>query len=296
MAIGRLEFNTVMGLLASVLLAAGKLVAGIVGHSSALVADAVESFADTVGSVVVLQGLRVASRPPDNDHPYGYGKAEALAALAVGAMLLVAAGVIVLKAVEEMTTPHAAPAPWTLLVLVIVIAVKEMLFRVVLKNAEEFASDAAKADAWHHRSDAVTSAAAFIGVAVAIWGPRWLGMPRLVLADEVAAMIASVVIVITGVRLMRPSMRELLDRSSQEMSDRVRAAARTVEGVVLVEKVHTRKSGRGYCVDMHLHVDPEMSVRDAHSLAGRVKGHVRAAIPSVAHVLIHVEPGERSGA
>ncbi len=296
MAIGRLEFNTVIGLLASVLLAAGKLVAGIVGHSSALVADAVESFADTVGSVVVLQGLRVASRPPDNDHPYGYGKAEALAALAVGAMLLVAAGVIVLKAVEEMTTPHAAPAPWTLLVLVIVIAVKEMLFRVVLKNAEEFASDAARADAWHHRSDAVTSAAAFIGVAVAIWGPRWLGMPRLVLADEVAAMIASVVIVITGVRLMRPSMRELLDRSSQELSDQVRRAARTVEGVVLVEKVHTRKSGRGYCVDMHLHVDPEMSVRDAHSLAGRVKGHVRAAIPSVAHVLIHVEPGERSGA
>ncbi len=287
-----LERNTLIGLGASLVLATVKFIAGVLGHSSALVADAVESLADTIGSMIVWQGLRIARRDPDADHPYGYGKAEALASLSVGVLLLVAAVVIVVKAVEEMLRPHNAPESWTLLVLLGVIAVKEGLFRLLLRGAERFSSDAARADAWHHRSDAITSAAALIGVTIAVWGPQWFGIPKLVLADEVAAIVASGIILITALRLMRPSMRELLDGTSHEFAETVRLVASEVVGVRLIEKVHVRKSGSKYQIDMHLHVDPLLSVRDAHALAGKVKAHVRERIPAVHHVLIHVEPDE----
>jgi cation diffusion facilitator family transporter len=294
MSTAKLQRNTLVGLVVSILLAAGKLVAGILGHSSAMVADGVESLADTVGSIAIWQGFRVASRKPDADHPYGYGRAETLAALSVGALLVVAAVVIVAKAFRDMLSPHSAPAAWTLLVLVGVIAAKEILFRLVLRGAELFESDAARADAWHHRSDAITSAAAFLGVSIAIWGPGMFNAPGLVLADEVAALLASGIILFTAVRLIRPSLRELLDAATPELAEKVHATAAQVEGVALVEKVHVRKSGRGYLVDMHLHVPQDLSVRAAHALAGKVKAIVRERHPSVHHVLIHVEPDERA--
>lgn len=292
MSTGQLKRNTLIGLVVSLLLAIGKFLAGVLGHSSALIADAVESLADTVGSIVVWQGFRVASREPDEDHPYGYGRAETMSALTVGALLVIAAAYIVVRAFAEILTPHAAPHPWTLLVLVGVIITKELLFRVVLRGADELRSDAARADAWHHRSDAITSAAAFLGVSVAIWGPSRLDMPRLVLADEVAAILASGVILLTGIRLMRPAIRELLDATSAPLVSAVRATAAAVDGVRLVEKLHARKSGRGFLLDMHLHVDPTLDVRTAHALAGKVKATVKAAHPEVVHVLIHVEPDE----
>ncbi len=287
-----LKRNTLVGLLASLGLAGIKLVAGVVGNSSALVADAVESLADTVGSIVVWQSLRMADRPPDEKHPYGYGKAEALAELGVGALLIGAAVVIVVRAFEAMMTPHAAPAVWTLGVLVVVIAVKEGLFRFILQGALAEESDAARADAWHHRSDAVTSAAALVGITIAIWGPDWFNSPRLVLADEAAAMLASGIILFTAVRLMQPAMGELLDAAAPQLAEAVRASASAVCGVRLVEKVHARKSGRGYHIDMHLHVDPELSVRAAHALSGKVKAHIMSVHPQVRQVLIHIEPAE----
>lgn len=293
MSTERLERNTVLGLVASVLLAASKFAAGIVGHSSALVADGVESLADTIGSIIVWQGFRVAKRKPDEEHPYGYGRAETLAALFVGVLLIGAGLVIFARALAEFLTPHRAPAAWTLGVLVVVVAAKEALFRVVIRGAEAFESEAARADAWHHRSDAVTSGAAFLGVAVAVWGPGLFGEPGLVLADEVAAMVASAVIVVTAVRLMRRPLRELLDGSVRELTPQILNTASGVEGVRLVEQVHARQSGRGVLVDMHLHVAPGMSVRDAHALSGKVKAVVRAAHPTVQRVLIHIEPDER---
>lgn len=292
MSTDQLQRNTIVGLVVSLLLASGKLIAGIFGHSSALVADGVESLADTVGSFVVWQGFRVASREPDADHPYGYGRAETVAAFCVGSLLVVAAVVIVVKAFTEILTPHEAPAPWTLFVLIVVIATKEVLFRFVLRGAEMFESDAARADAWHHRSDAITSVAAFIGVSAAIWGPRLFDAPRLVLADEAAAILASGIILITALRLIRPALRELLDGSATELAEKVRTTASRIDGVRLVEKVHARKSGRGFLVDMHLHVPPTLDVRSAHALAGKVKSMVRAEHPSIRHVLVHVEPDE----
>ncbi len=294
MSAAQLQRNTIIGLIVSVVLAAGKFVAGVLGHSSALIADGVESLADTVGSIAIWQGFRVATREPDVEHPYGYGRAETVAALSVGALLLVAAVVIVVKAFSEMFKPHEAPAAWTLAALVAVIAVKEVLFRLVLRGAEKFESDAARADAWHHRSDAITSTAAFIGISIAIWGPGLFNAPRLVLADEAAAILASGVILFTAVRLIRPSLRELLDATAPELAEKVKETASGVEGVRLVEKIHARKSGRGYLVDMHLHVAPELAVRAAHSLSGKVKAFVREKHPNVRHVLIHIEPDERT--
>ncbi len=292
MAEARLQRNTLIGLAVSLVLAVGKLLAGLAGRSSALVADAVESIADSFGSLVVWWGLHVGSRKPDDAHPYGYGRAETIAALAVGVMLVAAAVLIVVQAVREILTPHAPPAPWTLAVLAGVVVVKEGLFRLILRGADTHGSDAARADAWHHRSDAITSAAAFIGIAVAVWGPGVFSAPGFVVADEVAAIIASGVILVTALRFIRPALRELLDAHAPQLAERVQVVASGVPGVRRVEKVHARKSGRGYLVDMHLHVDPDSSVRDGHALAGLVKATVKSQIPAVLHVLIHVEPAD----
>lgn len=295
MAKSTLQRNTMIGLIASLFLVAVKLVAGLLGRSSALVADAVESLADTLGSILVWQALRVAARPPDASHPYGYGKAEAVAALSVGGMLVVAALFIVGKAFHEIVVPHEAPAAWTLLVLVVVIAIKEVLFRVVMLAAQEFNSEAARADAWHHRSDAITSLAAFAGVSIAVWGPAWTGIEALVLADEAAAILASGVILITARGLIQPALAELLDASSAGMAARITEIAERVAGVHRVEKVYVRKSGNRYHVDMHLHVAPESTVVVAHALGGKVKAILREAVPDLVGVLIHIEPADDSG-
>ncbi|MBW7906801.1 MAG: cation diffusion facilitator family transporter [Phycisphaerae bacterium] len=295
MSVARLERNTLLGLAASLLLALAKLAAGVLGHSSALVADAVESFADTFGSLIVWQGIRVAARPPDRDHPYGHGKAEAVAALLVGVGLVAAALLIIVRAFAEMLTPHRAPEAWTLLVLVGVIAVKEALFRFLRRSAATFDSIAAEADAWHHRSDAITSAAALIGVSIAVWGPGLFAAPQLVLADEIAALLASGIIAHTAMSFMSPALHELLDAAPHSLVAEVRRRAAEVPGVVLVEKIQARKSGRHYLVDLHLHVDPQMNVRSAHELSGRVKSHLRRALPAVRQVLIHVEPAAEGG-
>lgn len=284
--------NTLIGLAASAVLAGIKLLAGIFGHSSALVADAIESLADLVGSLMVWQALRISAKPASEQHPYGYGKAEAVAALAVGALLVLAAMGIVWKAFQEIMVAHEPPQPWTLAVLIAVIVTKETLFRVVLRGAMEFDSDAARADAWHHRSDAITSLAAFVGVAIAILGPGLFGLPQLVLADEVAAILASGVILLTAYHVMLPSLFELLDATSQDMAEQIRTIGRQVAGVVDIEKVHVRKSGPVYHADIHLHVDPESTVRVAHALSGKVKSELRRQLPALRGILMHVEPAE----
>ncbi len=287
-----LQRNTIVGLLFSVLLTVVKFLAGWLGSSSALIADAIESLADVFGSMLVWQALRVAEQPADDRHPYGYGKAESLSALAVGTIMLVAAVVIVVKAFREIVIPHSPPATWTIWVLVMIIITKELLFRLVVHGANQYDSDAARADAWHHRADAVTSLAALIGVAVAIWGPWFTGIGSLVLADEVAAILASGAIVVTALGLIRPAISDLLDAASHETIAVVKDLAGRVEGIKLVEKVWVRKSGSGYYVDMHLHVDPELSIKDAHSLAGKVKSKLKADVPRILGVLIHIEPSE----
>lgn len=276
------------GLLANALLVMVKLVAGILGHAYALVADAVESAADIFSSLVVWGGLRIAARDPDDDYPFGYGKAEPLAAGLVALMLLGAAFGITVAAVREIRTPHHAPAPFTLVVLVAVILVKELLFRRVLAVGEQVSSTALKADAWHHRSDALTSAAAFVGISVAlIGGPGWEA------ADDWAALAAALVIAVNALRLLRPAIDDLMDRSpGAELSERIAATAVATPDVRAVEKLKVRKAGLGYFVDIHVQADPAMSLHDAHNLSGRVKAAIREALPEVLGVLVHMEPFE----
>ena len=286
--------TTLIGLAVNIGLATAKLVAGMLGHSYALVADAVESFSDMLGSFVIWGGLKYSSRPADDNHPYGHGKAEALAALVV-AGLLGAAGVgIAVKSVHEIITPHHTPAWWTLLVLVVVVAVKEGMFRFAARVAKEESSTAVETDAWHHRADAITSVAAFIGISIALYGDHrgYTGWEQ---ADDWAAILASLVIMWNGVSLARGPLAELLDQKPGEIPERSEAIARGVPGVFHVEKVHARKAGARIFVDMHVQVTPTITVHEGHIISGKVKAAIRKELPEVAGVLIHIEPHEGAG-
>ncbi|KAA0212987.1 MAG: cation transporter [Leptolyngbya sp. PLA3] len=266
-------------------LAVVKLVAGIVGHSFALVADAAESLVDIAGSVVVWGAFRYGGRPADEDHPFGHGKIEALAGLAV-ALLVMSVGVgVAAEAVRQIATPHQGPLAFTLVVLLAVVAIKETMFQVTQCAAKRASSSAGHADAWHHRSDAITSAFAFVGISAALaGGPDWAP------ADDWAALLASGVILFNGVRLCREPLGELMDKQAPEVAERVTATALEIDGVLGVERCETRRSGRGYRVVMHVEVDPQMSVLDSHALTGRVKSVLREQFAELDAVLIHIEP------
>ena len=280
---------TFAGLAVNTVLTAAKFAAGIAGHSHALVADAVESLADIVSSIIVWRGLVVAAAPPDEDHPYGHGKAEPLAAAVVSTMLLLAAVWIVLTALRSITQPHPAPAPFTLLVLGIVILLKETLFRFVRREAATTQSSAVRADAWHHRSDAITSLAAALGISVALLGGKgYKG------ADDVAAVFAAGVIAWNGWRLLRPALDELMDTApNPEVVSQLRRIAEAAPGVARVEKCLVRKAGYDYFVDMHIEVDPLMTVQRSHEIAHDVKDKIRSQVPPVRDVLVHIEPASQ---
>ena len=274
------------GLLINTVLALIKLAAGIVGHAYVLIADAVESTADIFSSLIVWSGLRISSRDPDEDYPFGYGKAEPLAAAVVSLILVAAALGIAIEAVREILIPHHVPAPFTLAVLIGVIVIKEFLFRRVFSVAEETGSTAVKADAWHHRSDAITSLAAFIGISIAlIGGPGWES------ADDWAALAASGVILYNAMLVLRPSIHDLMDRvPDREVLERIATAAVRTDGVLAIEKLKVRRAGTAFFIDLHVQADPAMSLHEAHVLSGRVKGAIRSAVPAVLGVLIHMEP------
>ncbi len=273
------------GLLTNIALAAAKLVAGLVGHSYALVADAVESMADIVGSAVIWAGLQYAQRPADEDHPYGHGRAESLAALAVAGLVFAAGLGIATKAIDEIVTPHHAPAPWTLGVLIVVVVTKYTLGFMARRAARKAGSTAGQVDAAHHDTDALTSLAAFIGISIAVFGG-----PGYEPADDIAALVASLIIIWNAYRLARPPLDELLDRSPEDLVSTAMVHAAEVEGVANVQKATARKVGAKYLMEMHVRVHPLMSVFESHALSHRVKDHVRAKLPVIQDVLIHIEP------
>jgi cation diffusion facilitator family transporter len=276
---------TAAGLLTNGLLAVGKLTAGIIGHSYALIADAIESFADIFSSLIVWRGVVVASKPADADHPYGHGRAETLAAAAVSVMLLGAAVAILFQSVREIIQPHAAPAPFTLVVLLVVVFIKEGLFRFVGNIGTEIESAAVTSDAWHHRSDAITSAAAALGIGLTLVSPDFSA------ADEWAAIFASVIIAFNGWRLLRAPLGELMERQpADNIISQARTAALAVKGVRGIEKCFGRQMGYGFVLDMHVEVDPTMTVAAAHNIAHDVDDAVRAALPRVNKVTVHIEP------
>lgn len=281
---------TLIGLIVNAILAATKTVAGVFGHSQALIADGIESFADIISSLLVWRGVVVANVPADEEHPYGHGKAEALAGVGVAAMLIAAAFWISIHATREILTPHHLPSSWTIVVLIAVIVIKETLFRFVLKHGEQLENTAVKTDAWHHRSDAITSLAALVGIVIAV-----IGGPGYEAADDFAALFAAAIIAWNAFELLRPAADELMDASpSSKLTADVRSEASAVPGVVRIEKCRIRKTGGNYFVDMHVEVDPHMTVARAHEIAHQVKDRVRSKIPSIRDVLVHIEPAGRS--
>jgi cation diffusion facilitator family transporter len=277
-----------LGLVINVVLASVKIVAGVVGHAYVLIADGIESALDVGGSIVIWGGLTVAARPPDRTHPYGHGKAEPIAALVVAICVLAAAIGLAIESVREILTPHHGPAPFTLAILVVVIVIKEFLFRYVNRIGRDLESTAVQTDAWHHRSDALTSAAAFIGISVAlIGGERWQS------ADDWAALFACAVIAANGVRLALPAFQEIMDTApAGKIVGSILAVASSVPGVVEVEKCYARKMGLDYYVDLHVGVDGNISVHEGHEIAHRVKAAIQQSDSRIADVLVHIEPAQ----
>ncbi|MDQ6861289.1 MAG: cation diffusion facilitator family transporter [Verrucomicrobiota bacterium] len=276
------------GILINLALAIIKITAGVLGNAYALIADGIESALDIGGSAIIWGGLKFAARPPDETHPYGHGKAEPLAAGIVAVGVIGAAIGLALESWREIRTPHHAPAPFTLIVLIVVVVVKELLFRNVSRLGEEVDSTAVKTDAWHHRADAITSVAAFIGISIALIGGRgWES------ADDWAALFACAVIATNGVLLFAPALREILDTAPRgDICGGIRRTASSTPGVVEVEKCLVRKMGLNFYVDLHLRVDGDISVRHGHDIAHDVKEAIRETNPRVADVLVHVEPAE----
>ena len=269
------------------LLAAVKFAGGIWGHSHALIADGVESALDILSSLLVWAGFRVAAEPPDADHPYGHGKAEPLAALAVAVFVFVAAGWIGVRSVHFILTPHLVPHWFTLPLLAGVVVVKLVLARRMNAASAALGSTGLSVEAWHHWSDALTSAVAFVGIAVATAGGEgWEA------ADDWAALVASVVIAFNGVGMFRHAMGDIMDTAvSENFANEVRAIALAVPGVLALDKCRVRRSGLSHLVDIHVRVEGDLTVRAGHDIAHAVKDALLASAPhAISDVSVHIEP------
>ena len=280
--------SVLVGVFANGILALIKGLAGFFGNSYALIADAIESTFDIFTSILVWLGLRYAARPADEDHPYGHGKAEPLVACVVALTLLAAAILIGIESVREIRTPHHAPKPFTLIVLVVVVISKELLFRSVFRTGEDIDSTAVKTDAWHHRSDAITSAAAFVGISIAL-----IGGPGYESADDFAALFAAGIIMLNAGLLLRPAISELLDAAPpKEIENNVRETASQVPGVLGLDKCNVRKVGLDLYVDLHIYVRSDLTVCKGHDIAHDVKDALRESNVRIRDAVIHVEPAD----
>jgi len=280
--------TTKIGIIVSLVLVAVKSLSGYIGHSYALIADATETGADVISSVLLLIALRIAIKPADEEHPYGHGKAEPIAAIIISFFLLGAAVWIAWHAWDFIHIKHPSPKPFTLIVLAFVIAIKETLYRYVLKVGKELKSQAVQADAYHHRSDAITSIAAFIGITIAV-----IGGDGYESADDWAALIASCLIVYNAIGLIRPALAEIMDAAPDtDIKRQVKMIAMAVNDVCDIEKCFVRKMGFDYYIDLHLLVDANKTVAQGHMIAHNVKNAIISANSSIRDVLIHVEPFE----
>jgi cation diffusion facilitator family transporter len=280
--------TTYFSILGNGSLAIIKALAGIFGNSYALIADAIESTTDVFSSFLVLFGLKYANKPADKNHPYGHGRAEPLITFMVVGFLITSATIIAYKSIKNIGTPHELPENWTLLVLGLLIIWKEISFRLVMKKANETNSSSLKADAWHHRSDAITSVAAFVGISIALFLGKGYES-----ADDWAALFASGFIIYNSYLIFRPALGEIMDEHLyDDLIEDIRKVSLTVEGVDATEKCFIRKAGMKYHVDLHALVNANYTVKQGHDIAHRLKDTLRKDIPQLGHVLIHVEPSE----
>jgi cation diffusion facilitator family transporter len=279
---------TYFSILGNTSLALIKGIGGFFGNSYALIADAIESTTDIFSSLLVLFGLKYANKPADKNHPYGHGRAEPLITFLVVGFLITSATIIAYESIQNIGNPHELPKTWTLFILGPIIAWTEISFRLVMKQARITNSSSLKADAWHHRSDAITSIAAFVGISVAVYFGKGYET-----ADDWAALFASGFILYNSYLIFRPALGEIMDEHLHEdLVEEIRKVALTVFGVLDTEKCFIRKSGMQYHVDLHATVEAEITVKEGHTIAHNLKNVLRREIPQLGHVIIHIEPYE----
>lgn len=275
-------------ILSNTSLAIIKGLAGVFGNSYALIADAIESTTDIFSSLLVLLGLKYAKRPADKNHPYGHGKIEPLITFVVVAFLVTSATIIAYESIQNIQTPHKTPKPWTLLVLGAIIIWKEISFQIVIRKSKETNSSSLKADAWHHRSDAITSVMAFIGISIAL-----IFKEGYEAADDWAALLASFFILYNSYLIFRPALGEIMDEHVyDDLIEEIREKSLEVGGVLGTEKCFVRKAGMKYHVDLHAIVDSTITVKEGHDISHKLKDYLREKFPDFGHVLIHIEPNE----
>ncbi|TAF62671.1 MAG: cation transporter [Flavobacterium sp.] len=263
-----------------------KGLAGFFGNSYALIADAIESTTDIFASFLVLFGIKYSNKPADDNHPYGHGRAEPLITFLVVGFLITSATIIAYESIQNIGTPHELPKSWTLYILGAIIIWKEYSFQLVMKRSKETNSSSLKADAWHHRSDAITSVAAFLGISIALYFGKGYES-----ADDWAALFASGFILFNSYKIFRPALSEIMDEHLYDgLVEEIRVVSLTVPGVQDTEKCFIRKAGMQYHVDLHARVEGAITVREGHNIAHDLKDTLKAQIPSLGHVLIHVEP------
>ncbi|SEI37086.1 cation diffusion facilitator family transporter [Dyadobacter koreensis] len=279
---------TYFSIIGNTSLAIIKGLAGYFGNSYALIADAIESTSDIFSSFLVLFGIKYSNRPADANHPYGHGRAEPLITFLVVGFLITSATVIAYESVENIRTPHGLPKPYTLIILAGIIIWKEISYRLVIQRSKETNSSSLKADAWHHRSDAITSVAAFIGITIAlVMGDGYES------ADDWAALFASGFILYNSYLIFRPALSEIMDENLyDDMIEQIRKVSATVDGILGTEKCFIRKSGMRYHVDLHALVSASISVKEGHYLSHKLQDTLREKIPELGNVLIHIEPVE----
>jgi cation diffusion facilitator family transporter len=279
---------TYFSIIGNTCLAIIKGLAGFFGNSYALIADAIESTTDIFASFLVLFGIKYSNRPADKNHPYGHGRAEPLITFLVVGFLITSATIIAYESIINIGTPHQLPKPWTLIVLAAIIIWKEYSFRIVMKKSIQTNSSSLRADAWHHRSDAITSVAAFLGISIAlILGNGYES------ADDWAALFASGFILYNSYLIFRPALGEIMDEHLyDDLIEQIRMISIQVDGIIDTEKCFIRKAGMQYHVDLHATVDSNITVKEGHDLAHKLKDTLREEIPELGHVLIHVEPND----
>lgn len=280
--------TSVYSLLSNFLLALIKAFGGIFGNSFALIADAIESTSDIFSSFFVYFGLKYAHRPPDENHPYGHGRAETLITFLVVAFLIVSATIIGFESVLNIMTPHELPEKWTLYVLAGIIIWKELSYRYVIHQSKLTGSSALKADAWHHRSDAITSVAAFIGISIALYAGKGYEA-----ADDWAALFASFFILYHAYKILSPALREVMDENIYpELKDDIHRFSKGFPGIIATEKCFIRKSGIQYNIDLHVIVDGTISVKEGHFKAHQLVDFLKLKLPEIGQILVHIEPDQ----
>ena len=286
--------TTLLGTAVNVILVVLKFIAGIVGRSSAMVADAVHSLSDFVTDVIVLVFVKIAGKPKDKGHDYGHGKFETLATLIIGLILALAGVALMINGIElilKSLNGHTLPQPTMLALVIAIVSIvsKEWLYRVTLRKGNDVNSPAVVANAWHHRSDAISSLGTLAGVAGAMFlGQHWR------ILDPLAAIVVSFFIIKSGYDIMKPSIAELLEASLPEQQEHeITAAVCAVPGILSVHNLRTRRIGNRIAIDLHAVMNGDITLTQAHALATQAEKSIRDKFGQNSIINIHMEPQNR---